>query len=86
MNSKSFELNIAILFSLLFVLTLILFNALHVRLVSMYYNCFGLCGIYVYSRLQIYLLYCYMQPTRTRNDIKVHASCNYRFLYQQWIS
>ena len=25
-----------------------------------------------------------MQPMRARNDIKVNASCNYRFLYQQW--
>ena len=70
MNFKSFELNVVILFTLLFLLTLMVFNPLHEKLVRLYYNCFRLCGIYVYPFLQFYLLYCYMQPMRPRNEIK----------------
>ena len=61
-------------------------NVLHGELVRLYYDCFRLCGIYVYPFLQFYLLYCYMQPMRARNEIKVNGSCNCQFMYQQWIS
>ena len=49
------------------------FNALHEKPVSLYYNCFGLYGVYMYPFLQFYLLYCYMQPMRARNKIKMNG-------------
>ena len=49
-------------------------NVLHGKLVRLYYDCFRLCGICVYPFLQFYLLYCYTQPMRTRNEIKVNGS------------
>ena len=54
-------------------------NVLHGKLVRLYYNCFRLCGIYVYPFLQFYLLCCYMQPMRARNEVKVNGSCNCQF-------
>ena len=59
MNFKSFELNVIILFTLLFVITFMVFNALHGKVVRQYYVCFGLRGIYVsiFGILFIMLLY-----------------------------
>ena len=58
---------------------LIVYNVLHGKLVRLYYNCLRLCGIYVYPFLEFYLLYCYMQLMRARNEIKVNGSCNCQF-------
>ena len=82
MNFKSFELNVVVLFTLLLVITFIVFIALHGKVVRLYYDCFRLFGIYVYPFLEFYLLYCYMQLMRARNEIKMNGSCNCQFLYQ----
>ena len=43
------------------------------------------CVVSMYSFLEFYLLYCYMQHMRAGNEIKVNGSCNCQFLNQQWI-
>ena len=59
MNFKSFELSVVILFTLLFIITFMIFNALHGKFVRRYFVCFRLRGIYVFifGILFIILLY-----------------------------
>ena len=71
MNDKSFELNIVILFILLFVLTLIVINCLYGRLGRLYNNCFVLCGIYVHP-LCNFIDYIVITALKSTNKIKMH--------------
>ena len=72
MNSMSFELNVVILFTLLFVLMLTVSNSLYGRLGRLYNNCFILCGIYVYPLLEFYN-YIVITALRLTNEIKLHT-------------